>query len=83
MSFLLDCPHCGLRPVTEFGYGGELATAEPSGKKSLAAELYLRDNVAGVQRESWFHRFGCEHWFVAERDTHTNAVLATRPLVAR
>jgi len=78
MSFLLDCPYCGRRPVTEFGYGGE--TGGAGGGESLADELYLRDNVAGVQRESWFHRFGCERWFVAERDTRTNAVLATAPL---
>jgi heterotetrameric sarcosine oxidase delta subunit len=80
MSFLLDCPYCGRRPVTEFGYGGE--TGEGDGRTaSLAAELYLRDNVVGVQRESWFHRFGCERWFLAERDTRTNAVLRTAPLV--
>jgi heterotetrameric sarcosine oxidase delta subunit len=76
MAFLLDCPHCGRRPVTEFGYGGE--TGVEAGDGSLASELYLRDNVAGVQRESWFHRFGCERWFIAERDTRTNAVLTTR-----
>jgi sarcosine oxidase subunit delta len=80
MAFLLDCPYCGRRPVTEFGYGGE--TGEGAAEESLAAELYLRDNVAGVQRESWFHRFGCERWFVAERDTRTNAVLRTGPLHA-
>jgi heterotetrameric sarcosine oxidase delta subunit len=79
MSFLLDCPYCGRRPVTEFGYGGEIGAG---GGESLADDLYLRDNVAGVQRESWFHRFGCERWFVAERDTRTNAVLATSPLAA-
>jgi sarcosine oxidase subunit delta len=78
MSFLLDCPYCGRRPVTEFGYGGE--TAERGDDGSLAGELYLRENVSGVQRESWYHRFGCERWFVAERDTRTNAVLATSPL---
>jgi heterotetrameric sarcosine oxidase delta subunit len=84
MSFLLDCPHCGPRPVTEFGYGGEAGHATgATAPVSLAEELYLRDNVAGVQRESWFHRFGCERWFVAERDTRTNAVLATAPAGAR
>jgi heterotetrameric sarcosine oxidase delta subunit len=77
MSFLLECPHCGLRPVGEFAYGGELGTAQ-SASHSLAAELYLRDNVEGAQREAWFHRFGCERWFEAERHTGTNAVLGTR-----
>jgi sarcosine oxidase subunit delta len=66
--------------VTEFGYGGEVGSG--GGTESLADELYFRDNVVGVQRESWFHRFGCERWFLAERDTRTNEVMATRPLTA-
>ena len=73
MSFLLDCPYCGRRPVTEFAYGG----AVESGGDTLADDLYLRGNVAGVQHETWFHRFGCERWFSAERDTRTNQVLGT------
>ena len=28
------------------------------------------------QREWWHHRFGCELWFLAERDTRTNEVLS-------
>jgi sarcosine oxidase subunit delta len=39
--------------------------------------VYFRRNVAGVQREWWYHRFGCEIWFLAERDTRTNEVLKT------
>ena len=30
-----------------------------------------------MQREWWYHRFGCETWFLAERDTRTNEVLKT------
>ena len=30
-----------------------------------------------MQREWWYHRFGCEVWFLAERDTRTNEVLKT------
>ena len=25
MSYLLTCPNCGVREVTDFGYGGEIA----------------------------------------------------------
>jgi sarcosine oxidase delta subunit len=39
--------------------------------------MYFRDNVAGVQREWWYHRVGCGLWFFAERDTRTNEVLRT------
>ena len=27
-----------------------------------------------MQREWWHHRYGCEVWFLAERDTRTNEV---------
>jgi len=65
--------------VNEFAYAGELSTRpkqEPT-LRELAAYVYLRRNVAGIQREWWFHRFGCELWFQAERDTRTNEVLRT------
>jgi heterotetrameric sarcosine oxidase delta subunit len=77
MSFVLRCPHCGDREVTDFAFGGEVA-ARPTGtpsRRELNAYNYFRRNVAGVQREWWFHRSGCREWFQAERDTRTNAVL--------
>jgi sarcosine oxidase subunit delta len=79
MSVLLPCPNCGSRPVEEFSYAGEV-TMRPKERptlRELATYLYFRRNVAGVQREWWFHRLGCELWFQAERDTRTNDVLLT------
>lgn len=79
MSFLLTCPNCGPRDVNEFHYQGEVTT-RPKGPESfreLTTYLYFRKNVAGVQREWWYHRSGCEIWFQAERDTRTNEVLRT------
>jgi heterotetrameric sarcosine oxidase delta subunit len=79
MSYLLTCPHCGSREVTDFAFGGETTTrpaAAPTARE-LNAYNYFRRNVAGVQREWWFHRSGCRAWFVAERDTRTNEVLFT------
>jgi heterotetrameric sarcosine oxidase delta subunit len=76
MSFLVPCPNCGPRDVNEFAYAGEVLrrpTTAPS-LRELTSYLYLRENVAGVQREWWYHRFGCESWFLAERDTRTNEV---------
>ena len=78
MSFLLECPRCGSRPVDEFAYFGEV-TRRPKGSASLREltdYVYFRENVAGVQREWWQHRAGCGEWFLAERDTRTNEVLA-------
>jgi heterotetrameric sarcosine oxidase delta subunit len=77
VSFLLPCPNCGPRDVNEFTYAGEV-TARPKAPPSLrqlAEYVYFRLNVAGVQREWWYHRLGCEIWFQAERDTRTNEVL--------
>ena len=36
--------------------------------------IFDRRNVAGQQREWWYHRFGCRKWFTAMRDTMTNEV---------
>jgi heterotetrameric sarcosine oxidase delta subunit len=77
VSFLLPCPNCGPRDVNEFAYAGE-QTSRPAAAPSLREltdYVYFRRNVAGVQREWWHHRFGCELWFLAERDTRTNEVL--------
>ncbi|MFZ0091620.1 MAG: sarcosine oxidase subunit delta [Solirubrobacteraceae bacterium] len=79
MSFLLECPNCGVREVTDFGYGGEVSdrpASRPSFRE-LNTYNYFRRNVAGVQREWWFHRSGCRAWFIAERDTTTNDVKFT------
>jgi sarcosine oxidase, subunit delta len=76
VSFLLTCPNCGVREVTDFGFGGEVSVRPASrpDRRELNTYNYFRRNVAGVQREWWFHRAGCRVWFVAERDTRTNEV---------
>jgi heterotetrameric sarcosine oxidase delta subunit len=79
MSFVLNCPNCGAREVTDFGFGGEVVPRP--GQKPTVRELnryvYFRANVAGPQREWWVHRSGCRQWFLAERDTTTNEVAWT------
>jgi len=79
VSFLIPCPNCGSRDVNEFAYAGEISTRPTSRPNvaELATYIHFRRNVAGVQREWWFHRYGCELWFQAERDTRTNEVLKT------
>jgi sarcosine oxidase subunit delta len=80
MSYVLTCPNCGVREVTDFGYGGELnpRPREAPTLRELNTFNYFRKNVAGVQREWWNHRSGCGDWFVAERDTRTNEVIWTK-----
>jgi heterotetrameric sarcosine oxidase delta subunit len=79
MSFVLSCPNCGPREVTDFDFGGEL-TPRPLSRPSpreLNRYTYFRRNVAGSQQEWWFHRAGCRAWFIAERDTRDNVVAWT------
>lgn len=79
MSFLLTCPNCGRREVTDFGFGGEVSS-RPRVRPSFAElnrYVYFRRNAAGRQREWWVHRSGCKRWFLAERDTTTNEVFWT------
>jgi len=78
----IGCPHCGERDLREFSYLGDASVQRPDPQAPDAlgrftAYVYFRDNVAGVQREWWYHRTGCGTWFVAERDTRTNDVLRT------
>ena len=40
------------------------------------ARLWLRRNVAGPQRERWFHAAGCRRFVTLTRDTRTNIILA-------
>jgi heterotetrameric sarcosine oxidase delta subunit len=77
MSFVLTCPHCGVREVADFAFGGEVHSRprESPSLRELCEYNYFRRNVAGVQREWWYHRSGCRTWFQAERDTRTNEVL--------
>ena len=39
--------------------------------------VYTRRNIFGVEKEWWYHRFGCKRWFLAFRDTSNNQVAKT------
>jgi heterotetrameric sarcosine oxidase delta subunit len=79
MGFLLECPNCGKRDAYEFRFGGEShkRPVPDASSEAWADYSYMRENVAGVQREWWFHRLGCGKWFLAIRDTRDNSVLKT------
>ncbi|MFN7996257.1 MAG: sarcosine oxidase subunit delta [Bryobacteraceae bacterium] len=79
MSFLVRCPNCGERSVYEFRFGGEVRP-RPSidaPESEWVDYRYNRANVAGIQREWWFHRSGCRQWLQAVRNTVTNEVIET------
>ncbi|MEO0915467.1 MAG: sarcosine oxidase subunit delta [Pseudomonadota bacterium] len=79
----LTCPHCGARDLREFTYKGDaLALARPdedAGADAWNDYLHNRDNPAGATRELWYHG-ACGTWLVAERDTTTHEVVATKTL---
>jgi heterotetrameric sarcosine oxidase delta subunit len=79
MAFLITCPNCGARGIYEFRFGGEVAArpAADAPTDEWTSYFYFRRNVAGQQREWWYHKFGCRRWFVATRDTESNAVMET------
>ena len=77
---LIPCPHCGPRNSDEFSYHGEFHDVAGDSQWQQAGRTlrYERDNLADWTEETWFHRFGCERFFFAERHTVTNEVRATR-----
>ena len=80
MSFPIECPNCGRRPVWEFHYGGPVQPrpGHDADRETWTAYLYDMPNVCGKQTEWWYHGSACKLWFLAERDTLSNQVLTTR-----
>ncbi|GAA2032688.1 sarcosine oxidase subunit delta [Yaniella flava] len=81
---LIDCPYCGPRNETEFGYGGQAHVAYPADPYALtdaewAQYLFYRANPKGAFAERWVHAIGCRKWFNAIRDTVTYEFSATYP----
>ncbi|PQZ88186.1 sarcosine oxidase subunit delta [Arthrobacter sp. MYb227] len=79
---LIDCPWCGPRNETEYGYGGEAHVAYPADPSALndnewAKFLFYRKNPKGLFAERWVHAAGCRRWFNAVRDTVTYEFKAT------
>ena len=74
MSFLLDCPNCGKRPVTEFAFRGEYKRRplQQDPFEAWTDYVFMAENRRGSQVEWWQHRSGCQRWFLVERDTTSN-----------
>ena len=77
----LTCPYCGARDIREFSYRGHaLALERPAPDADGAAwddYIHNRENPAGWTEELWYHT-PCGTWLVAERNTVTHEVRATR-----
>jgi methylglutamate dehydrogenase subunit B len=79
---LINCPHCGTRPVEEFTFLGDARPRRPTPNDASTMEqwvdyVYLRDNPRGRFDEYVHHSGGCRAWLVVSRDTQTHEIFAT------
>jgi len=77
----IPCPFCGERDHSEFTYGGDGTITYPALDAPAADWLnavFLRENIRGVQTESWHHVNGCRMWLLVERDTLTHEIHSVR-----
>ncbi len=78
----INCPFCGERDHTEFSYGGDASIVYPALDAPMAAwhdAIFMRENICGMQSETWHHVNGCRLWLIVERDTMTHVIKSVRP----
>lgn len=77
---IMICPMNGPRNISEFTcYGPVRAPADPQAASDgeWCHALFFLDNRAGVIREWWRHN-PSNYFFIAERNTVTDEIVATR-----
>ena len=73
----INCPFCGERDHSEFTYGGDASILYPALDASIEEwhdAVFMRENIRGMQSETWHHVQGCRMWLVVERDTVTHKI---------
>ncbi len=78
---IMPCPLNGPRNISEFAYGGEVVEPpdpEDASQAEWSDYVFLEDNRAGRVREWWYH-VATAYWFIAERDTVSDEIVATYP----
>ena len=78
---IMPCPLNGPRNIQEFICAGPVE-AQPDPNRCTDDEwstfVWMEENRAGVVREWWCHA-ATSYWFIAERNTVTDEILATYP----
>ena len=79
--FVIRCPWCGERDLSDFAYGGEAHIARPKSSEAMndaewSGYVFQRTNPKGVHAERWNHQAGCRRWFNVLRNTATDDILA-------
>ena len=73
----IKCPFCGERDHSEFTYGGDGSIKYPeldASIKEWVQAIFFRENICGMQVETWHHSSGCRMWLKVERDTLTHEI---------
>ena len=77
---IIDHPLLGPRDASEFIYLGDASLLnrpnwdEEKSEDNFYKYLYLRENVAGMHKELWFHQQGDRSWLVISRNTLTHEI---------
>ncbi len=77
---IIDHPLLGPRDASEFIYLGDASLLnrpnwdEEKSEDKFYKYLYLRENVAGIHKELWFHQQGDRSWLVISRNTVTHEI---------
>lgn len=78
---IMPCPLNGPRNIQEFICAGPVEP-HPDPNRCTDHEwteyVWMEENLAGVVREWWCH-IATSYWFIAERDTVADEILATYP----
>ncbi len=78
---IINHPILGPRDASEFVYLGDASLInrphkdEENAQEKFYQYLYLRENVAGVHKELWYHEQGDRSWLVVTRNTNTHEIL--------
>ncbi len=78
----IPCPFCGERDHSEFAYGGDGSITYPALDAPAAdwhEAVFQRQNICGMQLETWQHVSGCRMWLLVERDTMSHEIRSVRP----
>lgn len=74
----INCPHCGLRDISEFTYQGDATKQMPPLESTHQQEwndfVYGRTNPRGDHMEFWHHSGGCRAHLRIERNTVSHEI---------
>ena len=78
----IKSPYCGERDHSEFSYGGDGSIVYPSLNAPVdewVKSIFFRNNIKGIQTETWYHSNGCRMWLKVERSTITHEIHSVEP----